>query len=92
MRNVLDDTQPEHLAARSARSSGLPHLAISPAAGMLTSGFRDLLMPLNLIEPRRLDQAVADQIAELIRAEEYGPGDRLRTNANWCGNSASAAR
>jgi GntR family transcriptional repressor for pyruvate dehydrogenase complex len=34
-------------------------------------------MPLNLIEPRRLYQAVADQIAELIRAEEYRPGDRL---------------
>jgi GntR family transcriptional regulator, transcriptional repressor for pyruvate dehydrogenase complex len=44
---------------------------------MLISGLRNLLMPLNLIEPRRLYQAVADQIAELIRTEEYRPGDRL---------------
>ena len=36
-------------------------------------------MPLNLIEPRRLYQAVADQIAALIRSDEYRPGDRLPT-------------
>jgi len=36
-------------------------------------------MPLNLIEPRRLYQAVAEQIAQMIRADEYRPGDRLPT-------------
>ena len=36
-------------------------------------------MPLNLIESRRLYQAVAGQISELIRADEYRPGDRLPT-------------
>ena len=36
-------------------------------------------MPLNLVEPRRLYQAVADQIAGLIRTEEYRVGDRLPT-------------
>jgi DNA-binding FadR family transcriptional regulator len=36
-------------------------------------------MPLNLIESRRLYQAVADQIAQMIRADEYRPGDRLPT-------------
>ena len=36
-------------------------------------------MPLNLIEPRRLYQAVAEQIAEMIRADEYRPGDELPT-------------
>ncbi len=36
-------------------------------------------MPLNLIEPRRLYQAVAEQIVEMIRADEYRPGDRLPT-------------
>jgi DNA-binding FadR family transcriptional regulator len=34
-------------------------------------------MPLNFIEPRRLYQVVADQIAQLIRTDEYRPGDRL---------------
>jgi DNA-binding FadR family transcriptional regulator len=36
-------------------------------------------MPLNVIESRRLYQAVADQIAQLIRSDEYRPGDRLPT-------------
>jgi DNA-binding FadR family transcriptional regulator len=36
-------------------------------------------MPLNPIEPRRLYQAVADQLAELISKEEYRSGDRLPT-------------
>lgn len=36
-------------------------------------------MPLNVVEPRRLYQAVADQIAGLIRTAEYRPGDRLPT-------------
>jgi DNA-binding FadR family transcriptional regulator len=36
-------------------------------------------MPLNLIETRRLYQAVAEQIAEMIRANEYRPGNRLPT-------------
>jgi DNA-binding FadR family transcriptional regulator len=36
-------------------------------------------MPLNIIEPRRLYQAVAEQIAQMIRSDEYGPGDRLPT-------------
>jgi DNA-binding FadR family transcriptional regulator len=36
-------------------------------------------MPLNPIEPRRLYQVVADQIAQLIRTNEYRPGDRLPT-------------
>jgi DNA-binding FadR family transcriptional regulator len=37
------------------------------------------VMPLNLIETRRLYQAVAEQIAQMIRADEYRPGDRLPT-------------
>jgi DNA-binding FadR family transcriptional regulator len=36
-------------------------------------------MPLNFIEPRRLYQVVADQLAELISKEEYRSGDRLPT-------------
>ena len=36
-------------------------------------------MAFNLVEPRRLYQAVADQIARSIRAEEFRPGDRLPT-------------
>jgi DNA-binding FadR family transcriptional regulator len=36
-------------------------------------------MPLNVIETRRLYQAVADQIAQMIRSDEYHPGDRLPT-------------
>jgi GntR family transcriptional repressor for pyruvate dehydrogenase complex len=36
-------------------------------------------MPLNPIEPRRLYQVVADQIAQLIRTDEYRPGGRLPT-------------
>jgi DNA-binding FadR family transcriptional regulator len=36
-------------------------------------------MPLNLIESRRLYQVAAEQIAEMIRANEYRPGDRLPT-------------
>jgi DNA-binding FadR family transcriptional regulator len=39
----------------------------------------DVLMPLSVIEPRRLYQAVADQLAELISKEEYRSGDRLPT-------------
>lgn len=36
-------------------------------------------MAFNLVESRRLYQAVADQIARSIRAEEYRAGDRLPT-------------
>jgi DNA-binding FadR family transcriptional regulator len=36
-------------------------------------------MAFNLVEPRRLYQAVADQIARSIQAEEYRSGDRLPT-------------
>ncbi|HUB10840.1 MAG TPA: FadR/GntR family transcriptional regulator [Acetobacteraceae bacterium] len=36
-------------------------------------------MPFNAIETRRLYQAVADQIAQMIRADEFRPGDRLPT-------------
>ncbi len=36
-------------------------------------------MPLNVIEPKRLYQVVADQIAAVINADEYRPGDRLPT-------------
>jgi GntR family transcriptional repressor for pyruvate dehydrogenase complex len=36
-------------------------------------------MPLNPIEPRRLYQVVADQIAEMIRTDEYRLGGRLPT-------------
>jgi DNA-binding FadR family transcriptional regulator len=42
-------------------------------------------MPLNPIEPRRLYQVVADQIGQMIRAEEYRPGDRLPTERDLVG-------
>jgi DNA-binding FadR family transcriptional regulator len=40
---------------------------------------RGRFMPFNLIESRRLYQAVAEQIAQMIRDKEYRSGDRLPT-------------
>jgi GntR family uxuAB operon transcriptional repressor len=42
-------------------------------------------MPLNPIEPRRLYQVVAEQIGQMIRTEEYRPGDRLPTERDLVG-------
>jgi GntR family hexuronate regulon transcriptional repressor len=52
-------------------------------------------MPLKSVETRRLYQVVAEQIADVIRAGEYRPGDRLppeRDLSRQCGVSRPVVR